>query len=50
MPGKDGQEAVIRKAYTMAGLPLDETPYVEVSNGLSRENMRNRAQFRSLVG
>ncbi|TGO86108.1 hypothetical protein BPOR_0334g00020 [Botrytis porri] len=29
MPGVDGQEAVIRKAYAMAGLPLHDTTYIE---------------------
>ncbi|TAQ88229.1 hypothetical protein B7494_g3462 [Chlorociboria aeruginascens] len=29
LPSAAGQEAVIRKAYAMAGLPLDETAYVE---------------------
>lgn len=30
MPGIYGQEAVIRKAYAMAGLPLHDTIYIEV--------------------
>ena len=30
LPSSDGQEAVIRKAYSYASLPLDETNYVEV--------------------
>ncbi|KAM3079651.1 hypothetical protein ACMFMG_006064 [Clarireedia jacksonii] len=29
MPGKHGQEAVIRKAYAMAGLSLEDTTYIE---------------------
>ncbi|KAI9742877.1 MAG: hypothetical protein M1818_003606 [Claussenomyces sp. TS43310] len=29
LPSVPGQEAVIRKAYAMAGLPIDETVYVE---------------------
>ena len=30
-PSAAGQEAVMRKAYSKAGLALDETDYVEVS-------------------
>jgi hypothetical protein len=30
LPSADGQEAVIRKAYLAAGIPLDDTTYVEV--------------------
>ena len=30
LPSIEGQEAVIRKAYSKAGIPLCETDYVEV--------------------
>lgn len=37
LPSAAGQEAVIRKAYAVAGLPTTETDYIEVC----RENHRH---------
>lgn len=40
LPSIEGQEAVIRKAYSKAGVALEETDYVEVRTRSSLERLR----------
>ncbi|KAL9032522.1 MAG: hypothetical protein Q9214_007935, partial [Letrouitia sp. 1 TL-2023] len=61
LPSSDGKQAVIRKAYSCAGLPLDETDYVEAHGtgtpvgdpieieAISR-TLRHRTGRKTLVG